>query len=153
MIESERKTQARLRRHRYYEKHKYEIAVKTIEEYFPNTIKRLQKEIPEKMEEYFKKYSYDLYWEKYTKAMLGHYGVGKAKIYYQECYSNTFLGYMYGVGRCAYSGYEGQHVVNYIKKMIRVSIICGINASNEVGHICRENNCRVMYLDDGTHGS
>ena len=151
MIASERKAKIKLRRHQYYEKHRYEIAVKMIEEYFPNTIKRLQKEIPEKMEQYLNQYSYDWYLEKYTKAMLVHYGVGKAKIYYQECYSNTFLGYMFSIGMCAYSGYEGEHVKNYIKKMIRVSIICGINASNEVAHICRVNNLRVLYLDDNTH--
>ena len=140
-----------MRRRRYYENHRYEIAVKTIEKYFPNTIERLQKEIPEKIEEYLNKYSYDQYWEKYTKAMLAHYGVRKTKIYYQECYSNTFWGYLFSIGMCAYSGYEGDHVKKKKKKMIRVSIICGINASNEAGQICRENNWRVLYLDDSTH--
>ena len=49
---------------------------------------------------------------------------------------------------CAMYGYSGTHVSNYIKKMIRVTVICGINTSDEVRHICKENHLSVKYLDD-----
>ena len=118
-----------------------------MEVYLPKNIERIYKEIPEKVEEYLKKYSYEGQVEKYAQVMLKHYGVGREKSYYQDCCSNASLGYLYSIGRCAYCGYEDNHVKNYIKKMIRISIINGINASNEAAHICRSNNLRAVYLD------
>ena len=118
-----------------------------IDVYLPREIERLRKVIPEKMEQYYKIYSYDADMEKYTHSMLSRMGIKKGKSFYQDCLSNTYLGYMYSVGKCAYSGYTGSHVKNYIRLMIRVCIICGIYASDEVGQICKENQMKVVYLD------
>ncbi len=114
----------------------------------PEAIEKLHEKIPEKIAEYYEIYKYDEKIEKYTNRMLVHYGVSREKSFYQDCLSNTYLGYLYSVGRCAYKGYTGIHVVNYIKLMIRNCIIYGINTSNEVGQISKELNLRVVYLDD-----
>lgn len=144
------KNKSRIYQRQYYEKNRYVLAKKQIEVYLPREIKRYQEEIPEKMKNYFECYSYDQQLEKYTKAMLRHYGIRQERSFYHDCISNTFLGYLYSIGRCASCGYTGNHVLNYIKLMIRVCIICGINASDEVAQICKENNCRAIYLDEIT---
>lgn len=66
---------------------------------------------------------------------------------YNDCLSNSQLGYLYAVERSAYCGYIGNHVKNYVKFMIRVSIICAINTSNEVRQICKESHLQVVYID------
>lgn len=143
----ERKQKTRLNRRKYYENNRYKFSKHCIEN-MQKEIDRLNKEIPEKIHEYYKIYAYGVNMENYTISILRHYGIAKEKSFYQECVSNTYLGYMYSIGRCAYCGYTGKHVENYIKLMIRVGIICGINTSNEARQIAKEIHAKVIYLED-----
>ncbi len=147
-IKMEKRIKQKAYSREYYEKNRYKIAKHMVEQYLPEAIEKLHEKIPEKIAEYYEIYKYDEKIEKYTNCMLVHYGVSREKSFYQDCLSNTYLGYLYSVGRCAYKGYTGIHVVNYIKLMIRNCIIYGINTSNEVGQISKELNLRVVYLDD-----
>ena len=66
---------------------------------------------------------------------------------YAACGVSQTPRYLYAVERSAYCGYIGNHVKNYVKFMIRVSIICAINTSNEVRQICKESHLQVVYID------
>ena len=112
----------------------------------PREIERFNKEIPETMKQYYN--TYNILVDNYINKTTSHYKISKEKSYYHDCVSNSYLGYMYAIGRCAYMGYEGEHVKNYIKLMIRVCVILSIYASDIVGQICRENNMNIVYLDD-----
>ena len=131
----------------YYENNKYKISKHKMEVYIQREIYRLRKEIPEKVELYFKMYAYDADMERYTRRMLAHFGIVGEKSFYNDCLSNSQMGYLYAVERSAYCGYIGNHVKNYVKFMIRVSIICAINTSNEVRQICKESHLQVVYID------
>lgn len=126
------------------------ISKNQIETYMPREIKRICKEIPEKIAEYYRRYEYGTEMEKYANFVLHLYGIRKEQYFYQECLSNCHIGYLYAIGRCAYKEYRGDHVKNYIKLMIRISIIYGINTSDEVGQICKETHMKAVYLDDDT---
>ena len=66
---------------------------------------------------------------------------------YDECFSNAALGYYYSICRCAFCGYT--YVVPYIRKMIGIAIICGINLSDETDTICKANNLKPVNCDTG----
>lgn len=148
MIRLEKKVKLCLYRREYYEKNRCKIAEYLINEYWPQKIEQMRQKIPQKVEAYYNEYAYDLYLQNYTKFMLRKYGITLEKNFYQECFSNTFLGYMYAIGQCAYYGYSGEHVKNYIKLMIRISIISSIYVVDEIKLICQEQHFKVIYLDD-----
>ena len=119
-----------------------------MEIYIPRSIDRIFSAMPEIVSEYKAQYIYDERLVSYTKYVLKRMGVSASRDYYDDCISNSFQGYIYSICMCAMYGYSGTHVSNYIKKMIRVTVICGINTSDEVRHICKENHLSVKYLDD-----
>ena len=84
--------------------------------------------------------------EKFIRYALRWHGIYKNRNNYDECYSDATLGYYYSICRCAYCNYS--YVEAYIKKMIRITIICGINISKEVETICRENNLKSISYDE-----
>ena len=137
-----------MRRRAYYEKNRYEICKRKMEIYIPQSIDKVKRIMPKTVLEYQAQYIYDERLESYTKYILKRMGVSASRDYYDDCISNSFLGYLYSICMCAMYGYTGTHVRNYIKKMIRVTIICGINTSDEVHQICKENHLSVKYLDD-----
>lgn len=104
--------------------------------------------MPEIVSEYLEQYAYDEHIKLYTRYVLKKMGVKANRDYYDDCISNTHYGYIYSICMCAQHGYTGTHVSNYIKRMIRVTIICGINTFDEARQICQKNNLSVKYLDD-----
>lgn len=137
-----------MRRRAYYEENRYELCKRKMEIYIPKSIDKVFKIMPKTVSEYLTQYIYDERFESYARYVLKRMGVSASRDYYDECISNTYQGYIYSICMCAMYGYTGTHVNNYIKKMIRVTIICGINTFDEVRHICKENNLSVKYLDD-----
>jgi hypothetical protein len=111
----------------------------------PATIKKIQELIPEKVNEYYQRFPYEVYAEPVIRKKLIYYGIRENQIEYQECYSAAMEAYMYSIHRCALKNYE--HVEFYIRKMIALSIIWGIVISHENRIICKENGFRQVELD------
>ena len=122
------------------------MAKKHIEIYIPKSIDNIMSQIPDKVQKVIKIYDFDNYAEPYIKKTLWRYGITKNKFYYDDCYSNASVGYIYSVCRCAFCNYD--YVVPYIRKMIKITIVDGIVIANEFKNICKENNFRATYLDD-----
>ena len=113
----------------------------------PDSIKRIKSVMPEKVEEYATRYSFaDI--EKYIRYAMMKHGIYKTKALYDECFSNAALSYYYSICRCAFKGYA--YVIPYIRKMIGIAIICGINLSDETAAICEKNNLRPVNYDTAT---
>lgn len=52
---------------------------------------------------------------------------------------------LYSIHRCAMMEY--QHVNQYIAKMVRIFVICALNAGRETENLCRENDLRLCHMD------
>ena len=109
---------------------------KTIEDYAYASIKRCQKVAQRKMDEMMALYPYEAYSE-YIRIICYRYRAYKSNSYlWDECQSCAFIAYWYSIGRCAVSGYEGDHVNNYIKKLIRIYVRCKVAQYNlENGYV------------------
>ncbi|MBR3635811.1 MAG: hypothetical protein IKN47_06395 [Lachnospiraceae bacterium] len=116
-----------------------------MEKYIPGEIQRIQMLIPDRVNELLDQYTFENS-EKYIRYALKWYGIYENREFYADCYSNAALGYYYSICRCAYCDYS--YVERYIRKMIRITIICGINTSKEVESICRENNLKAISFDE-----
>lgn len=85
----ERKQKKRIKRRKYYENNRYEFSKRHIEN-MQKEIDRLNKEIPDKINEYYKIYVYGVNMENYISFILRRYGIAKEMSFYQECVSNTW---------------------------------------------------------------
>lgn len=119
-----------------------------IDEYIPNKIIYIQSILPERVAEYKRVYTYDANTEKYICHIITGFGIRKDRACFAECFSNASYSYLFSICMCAYKSYSGKHVACYIKRMIKVSIICSLNTYNVVQEICKNNNLRPFYLDD-----
>lgn len=97
------------------------------------------------MEEYYTKFPYERYCEPLIRKQIRRFGIKAHQIEYQECYSAAMESYMYSIAQCALHNYN--YVENYIKKMIKVTIICVLVIVNENCIICREHGFKQIELN------
>lgn len=119
---------------------------KTTEDYAFNSIKRCEKSAKNQMEKMMLQYPYEDY-SGYKNCICNRYRVYRSNSYlWDECHSCPYIAYWYSIGRCAVSGYEGDHVKNYIKKMIRIFIRCKVAQYNlENGHVSWDSIVEKSY--------
>ena len=108
---------------------------KTTEDYAYNSIKRCSLSAQKKMDKMMVQFPYDEYTE-YISCICCRYRAYRSNSYlWDECRSCSYIAYWYSIGRCAVSGYKGDHVRFYIKKLIRIYIRCKVAQYNlENGH-------------------
>lgn len=111
----------------------------------PNAISKIHKLIPEKVEALYQRYPYDIYGELEMKKRLRINRIRERQIEYQECCDAGIIAYMYSIHRCALKDY--QYVKAYIRKMISIAIIEGINIAREDKHLCDANGLQQIPLD------
>ena len=111
----------------------------------PDSIMRIKDIIPDKVDEFAARYKFEDI-EKYIRYAMKKYEIYENRAVYAECFSNAALCYYYSICRCAFCDYS--YVVPYIRKMIEIAIICGLNMSDEVALICKENNLRAVSCED-----
>lgn len=120
------------------------ICKRKLEQYIPKSIKNIQDIIPHKVSRYYEKYPFEEY-DTIIKRKLRYYGVKCYKTEYQDCYDAAMWGYMYSIHRCALGSYD--YTEAYIRKMISLCIIMGLNIANEDRFLCKSNNFRQIQLD------
>lgn len=109
---------------------------KTTEDYAYNSIKRSSLSAQKHMDKMMLQFPYDEYIE-YINRICHRYRAYRSNSYlWDECHSCSYIAYWYSIGRCAVSGYEGDHVRFYIKKLIRIYIRCKVAQYNlENGYV------------------
>ena len=109
---------------------------KTTEDYAYNSIKRCLLSAQKQMNKKMVQFPYDEYTE-YINRICNRYRAYRSNSYlWDECHSCAYIAYWYSIGRCAVSGYVGDHVRFYIKKLIRIYIRCKVAQYNlENGHV------------------
>lgn len=117
-----------------------------INEYMPKAIDAIHKVIPQKVEAFYQKYPYEIYGDLVIRRWLRSFRIREHQIEYQECYDAAMQAYLYSIHRCALCGYE--YVGAYIRKVIRIAIICGINIARQNRYFCKANGFLQIGLDD-----
>ena len=135
---------------RYYEKHKVDICKKVLNERASNSIETIQAKYPEAVERYLQLYPFDQYGERNIQNILYRNGLRPSQAAYADCYGNGMLAYLYSIHRCAAMGCH--YVVPYIKKMIRIYMLCTLVVYNDSGNLCRANGFREVRLDGDETG-
>ncbi len=136
---------ARERWRRYYEKNRYTLCRKKLDEQCYRSIQDIRARCPERVQEYLSRYPFEQYARRQIERELAWRGISPAREVYMECYDAGMLAYLYSIHRCALMacGYTEY----YIRKMIRILILCALVVSAEVGNLCRQNNLTEWRLD------
>ena len=130
---------------KYYEANKYKICHNTLNHYCFKSIERIKNICPERINDYISRYPFDEYAEQYIKRKLTLCKIYPKQARYADCYDAGMFAYLYSIHRCAFMNYN--HTARYIKKMIRIYIICAIVLYDEERNLCKTNNFKEVRLD------
>jgi len=146
--EQEHQKRTKQRKREYYEKNKYILCNKTINVYCIAKIEKVRSTYKDRVDEYINLYPFEEYADRYIKKQLFICKVYKAHSHYDDCYDAGMMAYLYSIHRCAEMTYS--HVEPYIKKLIRIYIICAIVIHNDSKNLCKSNNFSEVRLDSET---
>lgn len=62
-----------------------------------------------------------------------------------DCYEAGMLAYLYSIHRCAAMGCD--YTVRYIRKMVRIYMICALVVYHDVKNLCQTNGFHEIQLD------
>lgn len=145
--QQERRPAAAVQRnwHPYYERNRQEICRRRIGEECFRAIEKVKITCPERVERYLEEWPFDAYADRRIKSQLRWWRIDPQHSLYDDCYDAGMLAYLYSIHRCAMMEYR--HVNQYIAKMVRVFVVCALNAGRDAEALCRENNLRLCSLD------
>lgn len=129
----------------YYEKHRVELCKKRIGEECFRTMERLQRICPERIAACLEAFPFDAFAQRQLKRQLRWFSIYPSQARYGDCYDAGMLAYLYSIHRCAYMEYA--NVEGYIRKMIRIYLICAMVSVRDAENLCRENNFREVRLE------
>lgn len=129
----------------YYERNRYELCRRRIGEECFRAMEKVKRVCPERIERYFEQWPFDAYADGRIKRQLWWWRIYPQHHLYDDCYDAGMLAYLYSIHRCAMMEY--QHVDQYIAKMVRIFVICALNAGRETENLCRENDFRLCHMD------
>lgn len=129
----------------YYERNRYELCRRRIGEECFRAMERVKRACPERIERYLEQWPFDSYADRRIKSQLLWWHIHPQHRLYDDCYDAGMLAYLYSIHRCAMMEY--QHVRQYIAKMVRIFVICALNAGRESENLCRENDLRLCHMD------
>ena len=101
-------------RKKYYQKHRYELCKKTINDIAYNRIAFFYKNYKKEIDNYLLKYPYEEYGDKIIKYYLYRMEIYKTNSVYDDCYDAGMTAYLYSVYICASTAKD--YVIPYIKK-------------------------------------
>jgi len=135
----------RIKSKNYYEKNKYRLCNNKLNFYSFYAIEQIQENCKETVNEYFERYPFEMYAENYILKELYKKNIYSTQDKYADCYDAGMIAYLYSICRCAYMKYN--HTEAYIKKMVRVYIICALVVYTDTYNLCRENGFQEVRLD------
>ena len=136
------------KRRKYYEDNKYRICNHTLNCYCTKSIEQIRGVCLDTVNDYINRYPFEDYAERYINRELYLRKIYPSQSRYADCYDAGMLAYLYSIHRCAAMQYN--HTAPYIKKMIRIYIICAIVVYDETNNLCRVNGLREIRLDADT---
>lgn len=139
----------REKRRKYYEENRYRICNYTLNCNCMKAIEQIHSLCPDAICEYIELYPFEKYAEQPIAKELSKKGIYPAQGRYADCYDAGMFAYLYSIHRCAYMRYS--HVEAYIKKMIRIYIVCALVVYDETRNLCRENGLREIRLDSDVY--
>ena len=129
----------------YYERNRYELCKRRIGEECFRAIEKVRSLCPERVDWYLEQWPFEAYADKRIKSQLWWWRIYPQHHLYNDCYDAGMLAYLYSIHRCAMMEY--QHVNQYIAKMVRIFVICALNAGRETENLCRKNDLRLCHMD------
>ena len=139
------KERIRAKQDKYYEKNRYAICHKKLNRYCFDSMEKIKSLCPDRIDEYTKQYPFEEYADRYIKRTLYLCRIFPNQSRYADCYDAGMVAYLYSIHRCAAMLYT--HVAAYIKKMIRIYIICTINIHNDGKNLCEANNFKEIPIN------
>ena len=143
--DAERKFAIKEKRRKYYENNRYAICDKTINSYCASKIKKVRGLCIGRVNEYMVRYPFEKYADRYIKRQLSIYKVKPSDSRYADCYDAGMMAYLYSIHRCAEMSYS--HTEPYIKKLVRIYIICALVVYDDTRNLCQANGFREVRLD------
>ena len=129
---------------------KIERYKKTISVYAYRSIESIKKQFPEAVDRYLKLYPFEQYGNKAITSTLSRNRIFPSHGEYADCFEAGMIAYLYSVHRCASMNCD--YTVPYIRKMVRIYIVCAIVIYNDTKNLCRINGFREIRLDADSAG-
>ena len=136
----------REQRREQYQRNRSEMCRRTLEDYTFRSIQRIQERCPERVAEYLERWPFAEFAERRIYWQIHQMGVRREDQRFDACFDAGMVAYLYSIHRCACMGYE--HVYAYIRKMIRILVICALNAYPDAERLCAENQLRLEHLEE-----
>jgi len=137
------------KRRKYYEDNKYDICNKTLNKYCVKKIEEVRNLYIDRVNDYIGRYPFEKYADCYIKRELYKYKIFSMHDRYADCYDAGMMAYLYSVHRCAEMLYS--HTEAYIKKLIRIYIVCALVIYDDTKNLCHTNGFREIRLDTDAH--
>ena len=137
------------RRRKYYEKNRYYICNYVLNVHCPKAIDHVSKICPDAVSEFYIRYPFEIYGEPFIVKRLSSCRITSVQAKYQDCYDAGMFAYLFSIHRCAYLGFE--HVEAYIKKMIRIYVICALAIYDDTKNLCKLNGLKEVRMDADYH--
>ena len=134
----------------YYEKNKYDICKKRVNQYLENSIRNVESfwknKYSKKIEEIEKKvpYNYEK-WDKFSSIILYEYSIQENNECYDDCKSIVYEAYRYSIYRMTLRKHKTvKHINFYIRKMVKLFIVCTLIIFNEKRQICKTHGLKLV---------
>lgn len=138
-------------RHRQYcKEHKVENCRKTLSNYAYRSMERIKQQFPKAVERYLLLYPFEQYGDRIIRSTLSRNRIYCSYGEYDDCYEAGMLAYLYSIHRCAAMGCD--YTVRYIRKMVRIYMICALVVYHDVKNLCQTNGFHEIRLDADTVG-
>lgn len=123
---------------------------KTLEEYAYRSIERVRMQFPEQVAEWLALFPFEEYGHRRICAQLYRCRIFAGHAAYDDCYEAGMLAYLYSMHRCA--ALNCDYTVPYIRKMVRIYVLCALIVYRDAHNLCRANGFREVQLDADTLG-
>ena len=131
-------------------RNKIGVYKKTISDYAYRSIESIKNQFPEAVERYLKLYPFEQYGHKVIANTLSRNRIFPSHGEYADCFEAGMIAYLYSVHRCASMNCD--YTVPYIRKMVRIYIVCALVIYNDAKNLCRINGFREIRLDTDSAG-
>jgi hypothetical protein len=134
----------------YRENKKYALCYRTLNRYCFKSMEQIRCLCPDRVNYYMIRYPFEEYAERHIKKEIYKNGIYPSQAQYADCYDAGMLAYLYSIHRCA--AMNCNYAVSYIRKMIRIYIICALVVYRDAKNLCRTNGFREIRLDADAAG-
>lgn len=118
---------------------------KTLTEYAYRSMESIQALYPQRVEQYLLDFPFDQYGHRFIRIVLCRFRISAHQMEYDDCYEAGMLAYLYSIHRCA--ALNCDYTVPYIRKMIRIYVLCALAIANDGRNLCRCNGLRQVCID------